>query len=85
MLKAIMFQRLFVDRINEGELSVVKIHGCTLNLGEILQWKHSSNFLNLKPLRSNSNQRQTFLCNINAFSAREVMRIKDIITQHEFH
>ena len=35
-------------------------------------------------LRSNSDQRQISLCNINAFSVREVTRIKDIITQHEF-
>ena len=34
-------------------------------------------------LRANSDQRQIYLCNINAFSVREVMTIKDIITQHE--
>ena len=38
----------------------------------------------LNPLRSNSDQSQNPLCNINAFSVREVMRIKDMITQHEF-
>ena len=35
-------------------------------------------------LRFNSHQRQISLCNINAFSVREVMRIKDMITQLEF-
>ena len=38
----------------------------------------------LNPLRSNSDQRQISLYNINDFSVREVMRINDIITQHEF-
>ena len=36
------------------------------------------------PLRSDSDQRQISLRNINAFSVREVMRIYDMITQHEF-
>ena len=31
-----------------------------------------------------SDQRQISLCSINAFSVREVMRIKDMITQHDF-
>ena len=35
-------------------------------------------------LRSNSDQRQSSLCNINVFSVTEVMRIKDIITLQEF-
>ena len=35
-------------------------------------------------LSSNGDQRQVSLCNINAFSVREVMRIKVMITQHEF-
>ena len=38
----------------------------------------------VNPLRSNIDQRQISLCNINAFSAREVMRIKEMITQREF-
>ena len=37
----------------------------------------------INPLRSNSDQCQISLCNINAFPAREVMKIKDMITQHE--
>ena len=37
------------------------------------------------PVRgSNSDQCQISLCNVNAFSVREVMRIKYAITQHEF-
>ena len=32
------------------------------------------------PLRYDSDQRQISLCNINAFSLREVVRIKDMIT-----
>ena len=36
------------------------------------------------PLRSNSDQCQISLLNINAVSVREVMRIKDMISQHEF-
>ena len=35
-------------------------------------------------LRFNTKQRQISPCNINAFSVREVMRIKDMITQHGF-
>ena len=35
-------------------------------------------------LGSNSDQRRISLSNINAFSVREVISIKDIITQHEF-
>ena len=31
-----------------------------------------------------SDQRQISLCNINAFSARKVIGIKDMITQHKF-
>ena len=44
------------------------------------------NLLNvtLNPLRSNGDKRQISLCNIKAFSVRKVMRIKDMITQHEF-
>ena len=38
----------------------------------------------LNPLRSNSDQRQIYLCNINALSVREAMRIKDMITQREY-
>ena len=38
----------------------------------------------VNPLRYNSDQRQISLRNINAFSVREVTRIKDMITQHEF-
>ena len=38
----------------------------------------------LNPLGSNGDQRQISLCGNNAFSGREVMRIKDAITQHEF-
>ena len=38
----------------------------------------------INPLRSNGDQCQISLCNINAFSVREVMRIKDMITRHEF-
>ena len=41
-------------------------------------------FLAVNPLRSNSEQRKTSFCNVNAFSVREVMRIKDMITQREF-
>ena len=37
----------------------------------------------INPVRSNSDQRQISLRNINTFSIREVMRIKDMITQHE--
>ena len=33
------------------------------------------------PLRSNSDQRQISLCYINAFLVKEVVRIKDMITQ----
>ena len=38
------------------------------------------------PLRSNQSrdQRQISVWNINALSVREVMRIKDTITRHEF-
>ena len=35
----------------------------------------------VNPLRD---QRQISLCNINTFSVREVVRIKDMISQHEF-
>ena len=45
-------------------------------------WIKSERILN--PVRSSSDQRPISLCNINAFSVREVMRIKDMITQHEF-
>ena len=38
----------------------------------------------INPLRANSGQRQISLFNINAFSFSEVMRIKDMIAQHEF-
>ena len=38
----------------------------------------------INPLRSNTDQRQTSLCNMNAFSVREVMRIQDVIIQREF-
>ena len=38
----------------------------------------------INPLRSNTDQRQISLCKSNAFSVREVMRIKDMTTQHEF-
>ena len=41
-------------------------------------------WIGVNPLCSNSDQRQISLRNINASSVREVMRIKDIITQHEF-
>ena len=34
-------------------------------------------------LHSNSDQRQISRSNINAFSVREVMRVKDMITQHD--
>ena len=34
-------------------------------------------------LRSNIDQRQISLCNINPFSVSKVMRVKDMITQHE--
>ena len=37
----------------------------------------------VNPSRSNSDQRQISLCNINVLSVSEVMRIKDMITQHE--
>ena len=37
----------------------------------------------ITPLR-NGDQRQISLCNSEAFSVREDMRIKDMITQHEF-
>ena len=40
--------------------------------------------ISVNPLRPNSDQREVSPCNINAFSVREVMRIKDMITQHEF-
>ena len=33
---------------------------------------------------SSGDRRQISLCNINSLSVREVVRIKDIITQHEF-
>ena len=42
----------------------------------------TAKLLNL--LRSNSDQRQISLCKISAFSVREVMRIKDKTTQHEY-
>ena len=35
----------------------------------------------VNPLRSDNDQRQISLCNINAFSVIEVTRIKDMITQ----
>ena len=38
--------------------------------------------VHFNPLRSNSDHRQISLCNIDAFSVREIMRIKDIITQY---
>ena len=38
----------------------------------------------LNSLRCSSDQRQISLCNINPFSVREVMRIKDMITQHNW-
>ena len=38
----------------------------------------------VNPLRSDSGQRRISLCNINVFPVREVMRIKDMITHHEF-
>ena len=41
-------------------------------------------FVTVKPSRFSSDKRQISLYNINAFSVREVMRIKDVITQHEF-
>ena len=37
-------------------------------------------YLSFIPLRSNGDQRQISLSNINAFSVIEVMRIKDMIT-----
>ena len=40
--------------------------------------------MQLNRLRSNSDQRQISLCNINAFSVREMMRINGMISQHEF-
>ena len=33
-------------------------------------------------LHNNSDQRQIFLCKINAFSVGGVVRIEDMITQH---
>ena len=55
-----------------------------INIGDYVQvWGKQLNDL-LNPLRSNSDQRQNSLCNINAFSVGEVMRMKDMITQHEF-
>ena len=36
------------------------------------------------PLRSNSDQGPISLCSISAFLVRQVVRIKDMITQHEF-
>ena len=44
---------------------------------ETAEWK-------VNPLHSKSDQHQTSLWNINAFSVREAMRIKDMITEHEF-
>ena len=37
----------------------------------------------LDHLRSNSDQRQISVCNINVFLVGEVMRLKYMITQHE--
>ena len=37
----------------------------------------------VNPLHHNSDQRPISLCNINTFSIRQVMRVKDMITQHE--
>ena len=58
-----------------------------LNLGttnSLLRIARAHTIVDLNPLRSNSDQRQISLCNINAFSVRDVMRIKNVITQHEF-
>ena len=38
----------------------------------------------LNPLHPSGDQRQISLCNIHAFSVREVRRIKDVVTRHEF-
>ena len=38
----------------------------------------------LNPFHSTSDQRQSSLCNINAFSVGKVRRINDMITQNEF-
>ena len=38
----------------------------------------------LRKVISNSDQHQISLCNINAFTVRVFMRIKDMIAQHEF-
>ena len=48
------------------------------SLGKKVEW------IGVNLLRSNSDQRHISLRNINASSVREVMRTKDIITQHEF-
>ena len=45
---------------------------------------NQSEVVTINALRSNSDKRQIFLCNMNAFSVGEVMRIKDMITTREF-
>ena len=52
---------------------------CVVFVGSVIFFESLIN-----PLRSNSDQCQITLWNINAFSAKEVMRIKDMITEHEF-
>ena len=75
------FVVVFTSSMNQFDSLVVRL--TTLDYFFVPPWMFiSENGFN--PLRSNSGQRQISLCNTNTFSVREVMRIKDMITQLEF-
>ena len=65
-----------VKRVSVLETKSDKTKTCTLNMGVV------NSVLN--PSYSNSNQRQISLCNISALSVRVFLRIKHMVTQHEF-
>ena len=72
----IIGQRQGLSELDARKLN--KFYACKIDNS-----KYAS-LLRLNPLRSNTDQRQISLCNVYAFSVREAMRIKDMITQHDF-